>query len=63
MPSSGRARWESLRGAGIEAAYALTDVESYARESFDAPGPLLEGIGARIAEEQLHAPRARGGAR
>lgn len=43
----------TLDRAGIGAVYALTDVASDPRESFDAPGPLLEGIGARIAIEQL----------
>jgi glycerate kinase len=43
----------ALAGAGIGAAYALTDEASYPSEPFDAPGPLLERIGARIAREHL----------
>jgi len=40
---------ESLRRAGFGSAYALTDHASYPGEPFDAPGPLLQRIGARIA--------------
>ena len=43
----------TLDAAGIGAAYALTDEASYPTECFDAPGPLLERIGARIAEHDL----------
>jgi glycerate 2-kinase len=42
-----------LRAAGIEAAYALVDEADAPHEAFDAPGPLLERIGARIAREHL----------
>ncbi len=44
---------DALAGAGIGSAYALTDEASYPGEPFDAPGPLLERIGARIAREKL----------
>jgi glycerate kinase len=47
---------DALAGAGIGAAYALTDEASHPGEPFDAPGPLLERIGARIALESLGAP-------
>ena len=43
----------TLDAAGIGAAYTLTDEASYPTESFDAPGPLLERIGARIAAHDL----------
>jgi glycerate kinase len=43
----------ALAGAGIGAAHSLTDEASYPAEPFDAPGPLLERIGARIAAEEL----------
>jgi glycerate kinase len=43
----------ALAGAGIGSAYALTDEASAPAEPFDAPGPLLERIGARIAREHL----------
>jgi glycerate kinase len=42
-----------LAAAGIGAAYALVDEAERPRESFESPGPLLEGIGARIAREHL----------
>jgi hypothetical protein len=42
-----------LRAAGIAAAYALVDEASHDQEAFDAPGPLLERLGARIAREHL----------
>ncbi len=41
-----------LRRAGITAAYALVE-EASEQEAFDAPGPLLERLGARIACEHL----------
>jgi glycerate kinase len=44
---------EALARAGIGSAYALTDEASYAEEPFDAPGPLLARIGARIALDAL----------
>ena len=43
----------ALAGAGIRTAYALVDEASSPEESFEAPGPLLERIGARIATEEL----------
>lgn len=43
----------ALAGVGIGSAHALTDEASYPAEPFDAPGPLLERIGARIAVEEL----------
>ncbi len=42
-----------LDGAGIRAAYALVDEGKDLQESLDAPGPLLERIGARIARQEL----------
>jgi glycerate 2-kinase len=47
---------ETLAAAGISSAHALTDEASYPAEPFDAPGPLLERIGARIAAEELEQP-------
>jgi glycerate kinase len=47
---------ETLAAAGIGSAHALTDEASYPAEPFDAPGPLLERIGARIAAEELDQP-------
>ncbi len=44
---------DELAGAGFAAAYALTAEATYADEPFAAPGPLLERIGARIAERHL----------
>jgi glycerate kinase len=44
---------EALTGAGIRAAYALVDEASDPRESFDAPGPLLERLGAKIAMREM----------
>jgi glycerate kinase len=46
----------ALEGAGISAVHALVDEASYPDEAFEAPGPLLERIGARIARDEL-APR------
>ncbi len=45
----------ALAGAGIGAAYALVDEASSPEEPFDAPGPLLERLGARIATRELPA--------
>ena len=42
-----------LAGAGFAAAYPLTAEASYDDESFVAPGPLLERVGARIARLHL----------
>ncbi|HET7397007.1 MAG TPA: glycerate kinase [Intrasporangium sp.] len=44
-----------LAAAGVGAAYALVDEAGDPREPFEAPGPLLERIGARIAREHLGA--------
>ncbi len=43
----------TLRAAGFGAVHALTDLASYDGESFDAPGPLLERVGARIARHDM----------
>ncbi len=43
----------ALAGAGFRAAYALVDEASSPEESFDAPGPLLERLGAQIATKEL----------
>lgn len=42
-----------LGAAGLHAAYALVDEGASRQEALDAPGPLLERIGARIAREHL----------
>jgi glycerate kinase len=44
---------DQLAAAGLRAAYALVDEASTPQEAFDAPGPLLERVGARIATEHL----------
>ncbi len=44
---------DALAGAGFRAAYALVDEASGPQEAFDAPGPLLERLGARIATQEL----------
>jgi len=51
----GRRRLDArgLRAAGIVAAYALTDLEPDVQRCIDEPVPLLERIGARIAEDRL----------
>ena len=46
-----------LRAAGIDAAYALVDEADSEQEAFDAPGPLLERLGARIARDHLGGAR------
>jgi len=46
-------RPDQLATAGLAAAYGLLDEASTPQEAFDAPGPLLERIGARIAREHL----------
>jgi glycerate kinase len=46
-----------LTAAGLEAAYALVDEATSRQEALDAPGPLLERIGARIAREHLGGAR------
>ena len=42
-----------LGAAGLHAAYALVDEAATRQEALDAPGPLLQRIGARIAREHL----------
>ncbi|NYG06621.1 glycerate kinase [Phycicoccus badiiscoriae] len=42
-----------LAAAGLCAAYALVDEAGTRQEALDAPGPLLERLGARIAREHL----------
>jgi glycerate kinase len=42
-----------LGAAGLHAAYALVDEGASRQEALEAPGPLLERIGARIAREHL----------
>ena len=42
-----------LAAAGLQAAYALVDEGASRQEALEAPGPLLERIGARIAREHL----------
>ncbi|WP_285783295.1 glycerate kinase [Microbispora sp. NBRC 16548] len=44
---------EELRAAGIEAAYALTDIEPDVRRCMAEAGPLLERLAARIAAGHL----------
>ena len=46
-----------LGAAGLHAAYALVDEGATRQEALDAPGPLLERIGARIAREHLGGAR------
>ena len=40
-----------IAGAGLRAAYPLTDLEPDLQRCIDQPGPLLESVGRRIAEE------------
>lgn len=44
---------EELRAAGIEAAYALTDLEPDQERCMAEAGPLLERLAARIAADRL----------
>ncbi|WP_084956994.1 glycerate kinase [Thermoactinospora rubra] len=44
---------EDLRAAGIEAAYALTDIEPDPARCMAEAGPLLERLAARIAADRL----------
>jgi glycerate kinase len=46
-----------LAAAGLHAAYALVDEAGSRQEALEAPGPLLERIGARIAREHLGGAR------
>jgi glycerate 2-kinase len=45
---------QTLHGAGIIAAYALTDLEPDVQRCIDHPRPPLKRIGERIAEEHLN---------
>jgi glycerate kinase len=54
---------ERLRGAGIHAAYAISDIESDPQRSFDEAASLLEKVGERLARERLLADAAETGAR
>ena len=47
----------TLTEAGIGSVHALVDEASYPEEAFERPGPLLERIGARIANEELRGRR------
>jgi len=42
-----------LRAAGIEAAYALTDLEDDVGRCIEQAGPLLERLAGRIARDRL----------
>ena len=44
---------QALDGAGISAVHTLLDEASSPEEAFEAPGPLLERIGARVAHDEL----------
>ena len=44
---------EQLREAGISAAYALTDIEPDQAKCIADPGPILERLAARIADDWL----------
>ncbi|HWM01672.1 MAG TPA: glycerate kinase [Actinophytocola sp.] len=44
---------KSLKGAGIERVYALTDVEKDTGRCMSEAGPLLEKLAERIAEDRL----------
>jgi glycerate kinase len=46
-----------LAAAGLAAAYALVDEAATRQQALEAPGPLLERIGARIAREHLGGAR------
>ncbi len=46
---------DRLRGAGIHAAYALTDIEPDRQRCFDEAAPLLERLGEQLARERLAA--------
>ncbi len=48
---------ERLRAAGIQAAFALTDIEDDVRRCMEEAGPLLERLATTLAAEWLpHAP-------
>ncbi len=44
---------ERLRAAGIDACYALADIESDPQRCFDEAGPLLRRLGAQLARDHL----------
>ena len=44
---------DRLHGAGIHAAYALTDIEPDPQRCFDEAATLLEQLGERLARERL----------
>jgi glycerate 2-kinase len=44
---------ERLAAAGISAAYALTDIEPDAARCMAEPGPLLEQLGTRLADDWI----------
>jgi glycerate kinase len=50
----------ALEAAGFDAAYALVDEAATREQAFDAPGPLLERLGARIARHHLGGPLPEG---
>ncbi|GAA3132233.1 glycerate kinase [Kribbella aluminosa] len=52
---------EQLRGIGVAAAYALTDVEPDVQRCIAEPRPLLEELGERIAVEHLTMTRTERG--
>jgi glycerate kinase len=49
---------QRLRAAGIEAAYALTDLEPDVARCLAQAGPLLEQLATRLAHDRLAAPSA-----
>ncbi|GII76109.1 glycerate kinase [Sphaerisporangium rufum] len=51
-----------LRAAGIEAAYALSDIEDDVRRCMAEAGPLLERLAAQVAADRLPAPARPGSA-
>jgi glycerate kinase len=54
---------ERLRHAGIQTAYAISDIESDLQRSFDEAAALLEQIGERLARDRLLTETAETGAR
>jgi glycerate kinase len=49
---------ERLRGAGIQQAYALTDIETDVQRSLTEAGPLLEQRVRALARDWLSEPRS-----
>jgi glycerate kinase len=47
-----------LRGAGIQQAYALTDIETDVQRSLTEAGPLLEQRVRALARDWLSEPRS-----